>query len=622
MLLAAALPAAAVEPAAVEPAAVQAVAAVSVDGVAAGSEQSPPAAATDPFSALAAGPPSELTHEQMEEAVRTAYARAAAYMANAGAEVELDVGAVQTLEPREWDTILWTDIATYPEGWVIEVIGSNRSHRDDGVLTSQTRSYEPRWRERPSFDWSHPEMKWAAAATVREAVEFESQHDNPGWKRLFAITTYEVAVTFAGRSRQYQAAFFWYTEEGGGLALSALDRITQGIGEALSEPVPPEGLWFPAPERPPRLGLRSGRSAATSPSLQGITASTTSGPTCTSSSNTDSTFKNARGTNGHSSGYHEGYAGIQNSCSCDVACTSRCRGGFAGLGCADTGLATTYGKCHNLAQNQAPGSETRFDGHLSGATCATGYGCAQRTCVGSTCGCSVSIGVSASGASVTFSPSNAEWTAQLPHTTYCGACTEVPPVDDGSGTPDQEGTGDPGPSPGSPILIDLDGAGFQLTSLADGVWFDIDADGVLEKVSWTQAGVGDAFLFLDRNGNGIVDDGSELFGNFTSQPPSETPNGYLALAAFDENGDGILNSEDRVFWWLTLWVDSNHDGISQLHELVRVEEAGIESIDLGYVTSERQDRWGNKFRYQSLVATPTRMLQSVDVFFLVEENYE
>lgn len=99
----------------------------------------------------------------------------------------------------------------------------------------------------------------------------------------------------------------------------------------------------------------------------------------------------------------------------------------------------------------------------------------------------------------------------------------------------------------SPLLIDLGGDGFDLTNLEDGVQFDIDADGQEDRISWTDRFGDEAFLALDRNGNGTIDDGSELFGDSTAQPPSEEANGFRALAVYDVpalggNGDGWISA--------------------------------------------------------------------------------
>src|SRR5205807_1819884 len=107
----------------------------------------------------------------------------------------------------------------------------------------------------------------------------------------------------------------------------------------------------------------------------------------------------------------------------------------------------------------------------------------------------------------------------------------------------------------SPIIIDVSGHGFSLTDAQNGVNFDLNADGNRERLGWTMADSDNAFLFLDRNDNGIVDNGTELFGDETAQPkpPKDIlPNGFNALAMYDKpdwggNGDGIIDSHDAVF---------------------------------------------------------------------------
>ncbi len=135
-----------------------------------------------------------------------------------------------------------------------------------------------------------------------------------------------------------------------------------------------------------------------------------------------------------------------------------------------------------------------------------------------------------------------------------------------------------------PIILDLGAAGIDLTSAVDGVRFDLDADGTKDTIGWTNGE--DGILAMDLDGSGAIEDGSEVFspdfgdGGFTDS--------LEALASLDENGDGRIDANDAAYDDLLIWVDANHDGVSQDDELASLLDHGIASIDLGAETSNEQ----------------------------------
>ena len=123
-----------------------------------------------------------------------------------------------------------------------------------------------------------------------------------------------------------------------------------------------------------------------------------------------------------------------------------------------------------------------------------------------------------------------------------------------------------------PLVLDLDGDGIELSALAGSdVHFDFSGDGFAERTGWVSAD--DGILAIDDNGNGVVDDGRELFG-------SSTQDGFAVLETLDSNQDGKIDASDAAFGKLRIWQDLNQNGVSEAGELLTLGDAGIASISL------------------------------------------
>ncbi len=552
------------------------------------------------------------------EAVVAAYAKLQRMIQASGDDIHIEISDTAEWTAAQLSTLEWASIAEYPENGAIAVGPRTQIHRDGQESTH----FSANW-IRGEGSWFYLEEHLRHDHRAVSEVLAEASSAVPWVKNLDTLVTFQVSLRLDGRKREYRAAMLLSHDTVGIRQLHPVDYLLEGLDEALTQE--PTLLTDEVVVDPRGTGPKLDAALGEGWFGLGRRADKT---TCIPLSTRRTRIQSASGTNGHITGAHTVEAEFEHSCTCDSACESTCISDTSWHQCIDLGTRQGY-FCHKRSTNGKRGSHSA---NGSGAACGAAEGCSQVTCPTPSCNICNSAPVSIGGGPLSFSitvTGSANWSRLIESSHNCAPCVEAPDGGDQGAPPDQGGdpNGGGGSNPTSPILINLGGHGFFLTGLDDPVQFDLDADGYAETVGWSTPEGDEAFLVLDRNGNGTIDDGRELFGNYTDQPDSADRNGFLALTVFDDgstggNADGIISAEDAIFPWLQLWHDRDHDGISTPDELTPLDESEVVAIHLSPVFAQRRDRHGNLLRYAAHVqfaGPPHQGLAAIDVFFVTED---